>query len=100
MFGMLLISNRARLRAGMPLLKLYFWGRTRLNPARMRFILQLLCIFELQVFPAARSNKPRVSLPPARQLAYEGANSRLERRFAGKDHPLRIHKGLSMGRPH
>lgn len=57
-------------------------------------------IFELQAFPAARSNKPRVSLPPARQLAYEAANSHLARRFVGKDHPLRRHKGLSIGRSH
>lgn len=37
----------------------------------------------------------RVSLPRAQQLVDEGANSRLERRFAGKDHPLRRHKGRS-----
>lgn len=49
---------------------------------------------------AARPNIPRVSLPRARQLAYEGANSRLERRFAGKDHPLRIRKGQSIGHSH
>lgn len=37
----------------------------------------------------------RVLLPQARQLVDEGANPRLERRFAGKDRPLRRRTGRS-----